>query len=102
MTFETLLKGHVGAEIVCPIKNQVVRTLTRIGEFSVQVKCADGTVTCVALATPIRYEPWALDRGNMLFDCPLCDNAKLCTEMDTIRYADGTKALITPDFLKGN
>jgi hypothetical protein len=32
MTFETLLKGHRKAEILCAIKGTVVRTLTRIGE----------------------------------------------------------------------
>lgn len=96
MTFRTLLNGHDTAEIICPIKKEVVRTLRRIGFTSVQIECADGTKTYVQLETPIRYEPWVFDRGNLLFNCPLTRNAKLCTEMDIIKFKDGTQKLIQP------
>jgi hypothetical protein len=54
----------------------------------------------VPINTPVYYEAWALDRGNLLFytgdDAGAGEEMKLCTEADEIRYPDGTVDSVYP------
>jgi hypothetical protein len=93
-TFRDLMAGHQLAEIVCPVKGTVVRRLALQGN-ALEIDAVTVKVT-VDIDDPIRFEPWVLDRGNLLFSAPGFFNAKLCTEADTIRYADGSERSIHP------
>ena len=91
MTIKDLMSGRTSAEIICRHKGGVVRRLTCDGD-SVTVDAITEKVT-VPLDTPIVYEPWFMDRGNMLFN----GDMKLCTEADLIRFPDGSAHLVLPD-----
>lgn len=95
-TFADLMHGHDSAEILCPMQGTIVRKLARVGKNDLKIDALTEVVT-VPLNWPIRYEPWVLDRGNLLFDLPQRPNCKICTEMDTIKFPDGTSYTIAPE-----
>jgi hypothetical protein len=87
------MNGHGVAQIDCPIQNKPVRALTVVGD-SVEIDAMTHKLT-VPLDTAIFYEPWVMDRGNMLFS-----NSgrkwKICTEMDIIRFPDNSAYSVHP------
>ena len=91
-SFADVMGGYASAEIVCAMKGTVVRTLTATGCGTVNVECPNGESVEVSINTPLAYEPWFMDRGSILFNGSL----KLCTELDRVRYPDGTEATISP------
>lgn len=90
-SFRDLLAGQASAEIINLLNGKVVRTLYVHADDSVTIN-ADGEVVAVPLDTPIVYEPWEFDRGSLLFTCEGFPNngAKIATELDLVRYPDGT------------
>jgi hypothetical protein len=84
------LKGNTQVEIVCAVKGAVVRRLTLDGS-TVTIDPMQGPTVDIEVSTPITYEPWIFDRGSLLFDCEITapEPAKLCTELDLVRYPDG-------------
>lgn len=93
--FKDLMAGYKSAEIICIVKKEVVRELTVNGD-TVHIESGPDKVD-VPIDTPVTYEAWTLDRGNMLFS--LSDSAeslKLCTEVDKIRFPDGTEHNVYP------
>lgn len=93
-SFKDLMNGHNQAEIVNLIGDNVVRRL-KVQDNQVEIDAITITLT-VPLDTPITYEPWCFDRGSMLFSVPEFPTAKICTELDIVRYPDGTEASIEP------
>lgn len=97
-TFGNLMGAHQYAEIICPLKNVVVRKLSRKFD-KVLLDPMVPPVISVDLTTKITFQPWLLDRGNLLFrheEFPGKD-LKICTEADIIRYEDGSEYQINPD-----
>ena len=95
--FKELMSGYESAEIVCPIKNEVVRKLVVDGN-TVNIEAGSDTVS-VPIHTAVAYEPWTFDRGNLLFwEVAAADDEKLklCTEGDKIRFPDGTEDSLYP------
>jgi len=93
-SFRDVMAGHMTAEIVCLYKGEVMRTLTVNGDM-VHMACPNGDEVDVPLDTPVSYEPWFMDRGNMLFE-GLGTRLKLCTEADKVRYPDGSMDSVMP------
>ena len=97
-SFADVMGGYDSAEIICAMKGTVVRTLTKVtdGErpfnTTIHMACPNGDAVDVEPETPLVYEPWFMDRGSILFNGSL----KLCTELDRVRYPDGTEATISP------
>lgn len=92
-SFEDLMQGHDQARIKCLMSGVVVRTLTLIDLIEagltkvVKIEFPGGLPNAehiVPLDTKIVYEPWAMDRGSLLFG----DNKqfKICTEGDIVHF----------------
>ncbi len=102
-SFKDLMSGYEQAQIKCLLGGDVVRTLTvkRIGSELhevVEIDARDGSSVTVPIDTEITYEPWAFDRGNLLFKPDGATIAsKICTEYDVVVYPDGTEYGIEPD-----
>lgn len=81
--------------IVNPIKGDVVRTLTVDGDNCV---CLAGDVELIIpLQTPITYQAWHFDRGNLLFKHEHSeDELKICTEADILQLPSGEQFRIVP------
>lgn len=95
-SFEELMAGHERAEIVCMVKRVVVRRLEVIGGL-VHIDALSGPTVSVPLGMGIEYEPWVMDRGNMLFECPeVGGRGKICTEGDLVRFPGGREETIMP------
>ena len=95
-SFADLMNGHKSAEILNLLNNEVVRRLIVVGD-NVEIDALSIKIK-VPLNTTISYEPWMMDRGNMLFECKeIKGGAKICTELDIIQFPDGTSESITPD-----
>lgn len=95
--FADLMNGKLVAEIVCPVHNRVVRRLYVNGD-RIQIDFLLPPIVSTPMDTPILYEPWCMDRGNLWFPCIEAPDgrAKVCTEGDIIRYEDGTQYGILP------
>lgn len=91
MTFKDLMGGHPFAEIACAYTGMVVRRLVVIDD-RVDIDALTEQVG-VALDTEIRFEPWFMDRGSLVFRLEL-GTGKLCTDGDVIRFDDGTESAI--------
>ena len=91
-TFGDLLGNHAGGEIACMYTGNVVRRLERLPGGNIRVIPGEGPALVVSPETPITFEPWVLDRGNLLFTHPEYpgQTLKICGELDTITYPDGT------------
>jgi len=97
--FKDLMGGHESAEIVCIVKKEVMRKLSVAGD-TVHIEAGFHKVD-IPLNTPVHYEAWPLDRGNLLFWHEAGGNGKeielkLCTEVDKVRYPDGTEDAVYP------
>jgi hypothetical protein len=97
------MAGHKEAKIYCLYTGSLVRRLTVIGD-NVQIDAMVPPIVSVSLDTPITYEPWVMDRGNMLFP-PVTEELrilgggkglKICGEGDQIRYEDNSVDMIYP------
>lgn len=95
MTLKELMNGHLKAEILCLYRGEVVRRLTVEGD-TLKFDHLEGTRD-LALDTELMFEPWCMDRGNILFNLAGFGMAKFCTEADVIRFEDGTRANVVPD-----
>jgi len=96
-SFADLMAGHAKAEILCAVKKTVVRRLKVVDGQSVRIDSMSGPMIVIPLSTEIRYEPWFMDRGSLLFSCEEMPEAKICTEFDLVRFPDGTEWPIHPD-----
>ena len=94
-TMADLMKGHQTAEIVCPNRGIIVRKLKVVGD-QLEIDALAPPLIQVPLSTPIKYVPWFMDRGNLIFSCAAVPEAKLCTEADLIFWPDGTHEPIMP------
>lgn len=108
------MSGEPRAEIYCLYSEKLVRVLTVAPDGqTVEIDAQDGrTVVTVPMTTPIRYEPWTMDRGNMLFPAAAVISPpsqiaellandpqqvlKICGEGDRIVYASGETATANP------
>jgi hypothetical protein len=100
-TIRELMRGHLGAEIVCAYRGQVVRKLVVNPDVNiVDIDFGDGEVIGLDLDTELHYESWMMDRGSITFRIP--DHllrpdmspgvqGKFCTEFDIMRFDDGTE-----------
>lgn len=86
-----VMGGRKQAEILCAIKGNVVRTLT-VKDGMVHIACPNGDAVDMPEMTPVAYDPWFLDRGNLILN----GNLKLATEMDIVRYSDGVEDRLMP------
>ena len=93
--FKDLMAGYESAEIVCIMKNEVVRELVVNGNI-VTIESGPDKVD-VPIDTTVIYEAWHFDRGNMLFLLSgSTEFLKLCTEGDKIKFPDGTEDNVYP------
>jgi hypothetical protein len=88
-TLGDVLGSYNYAEVSCVYSGNVVRKLTRLTD-GIEIDYITGKVVVPAF-TEFRFEPWVLDRGNMLFDIPGHPGAKFCGEYDVITYPDGKR-----------
>lgn len=101
-SFRDLMNGQESAEIACLYTGKTVRKLSMINADSVLVDAIIGPKVTIPLDTPITYEPWVFDRGNMLFPAPdelrkdFGNILKICGEGDRITYCDGTDDTVLP------
>lgn len=95
--FKGASQGTLLAEIVCPVQNATMRRLENHGD-KVLLACPaePGIWNEFDATTPIIYDPWVFDRGNILIDHPSRGRIKLCTEMDILRFQDGEERMIVP------
>ena len=89
-SFADVMAGQEYVEVVCAIKGEVMRKLT-LKDDMVHLEAGPDAID-VPLDTPVSYKPWFMDRGSLLFN----GNLKLCTELDKIRYLDGTEVIAQP------
>jgi hypothetical protein len=104
--FAELMSGEPRAEIRCLYTGTLVRVLTVSSDWQtieIDPQIGDAGKLTVPITTPITYQPWTFDRGNMLFPAP--DGTgnftpgtplKICGEGDPITYASGESATVDP------
>lgn len=100
-TIRALLNGHLGAQIVCAVRGQVVRKLAVNPDTNiVDIDFGCDEVLGLDLDTELYYEMWTMDRGSFTFripdhllrsDMPVGTHGKFCTEFDVVRFDDGTE-----------
>lgn len=96
-SFADLMNRHATAQIINLLHGDVVRNLKVTGDL-VEINPGEGfPIVVVPLSLEIKYEPWSMDRGSLLFEhADYKPFAKICTEMDIIRYPDGSEYSINP------
>jgi len=106
-SFKDLMNGHPEATISCLYSGKVVRKL-KVENDTLWIDPLEGPKVLITLAAPITYEPWAMDRGNMLFSprdviepmdlrlVPQETLYKICGEGDYIEWSDGQFEEVTP------
>ncbi len=96
-SFADLMNGQPWAVIRDPYSGKVVRKLSQAGG-KVQVDALLPPIVSVSLNEAIDFVPWVMDRGNLTFKCDEIPGgiAKLCTEADTIGFANGETFSIGP------
>lgn len=88
---------HRDTAIKCPLKGIVVRRLHFLTTGEVEIDACDGSPPLrFPISTPVRYEPWFMDRGSLLFPGPDGRDLKLCTEFDVLVYEDGREFRLVP------
>ena len=93
MKIRDILKGAREAFVVCPSKGETVRHITVVGDDA-HILAGNDAIK-VSLDTVLKYEPWFMDRGSILFEHPDLGTLKFCTELDILRLPDGTESQIT-------
>jgi len=81
------LMQHGDCTIACLYTQQTVRTMTVEGGIC-HLVAGDGSEFDVPLDTPITFEPWVMDRGNMLFEHG-GSTWKVCGEADILTAESG-------------
>jgi hypothetical protein len=107
--FAELMSGNSRAEIRCLYTGNLVRVLTVSPDYrtvEIDPMLPNHAPIRVPITTPITYEPWMFDRGNMLFPesalikdhptAPSETRLKICGEGDPITYPDGESATVNP------
>ncbi len=106
-SFKDLMNGHPSATISCLYSGKVVRRL-KVENDTLWIDPLEGPKVLVPLSAPVRYEPWVMDRGNMLFApedvieplslrlVPKETRFKLCGEGDYIEWSDGQFEVVSP------
>lgn len=95
-TFADLISRGNGS-IACLYTGNVVRQLTLQDNGIVHVVAGDGTSFDIPSDTPILYQPWVMDRGNLLFEIPeVYGQLKICGEADILTTEDGERYSIVP------
>jgi hypothetical protein len=97
-TFADLLEGHERAEIRCLYQNTLVRRISKDVRGAIVLEPMSGPTLVVPATTPILHEPWAMDRGSLIFkhhDVP-GQPLKLCGAGDEIRFEDDHREAILP------
>ncbi|MCR9292045.1 MAG: hypothetical protein NXI32_04950 [bacterium] len=89
------LVQHGPAVILNLFDKQIVRTLTKLEDGQVYLLAGDGTKMILEGDTPIRFQPWVMDRGSLLFEVG-GHELKICTESDILRTEDGRYFSIEP------
>lgn len=87
------LMQHGDCTIACLYSGETVRTLTVEGD-TCHLVAGDGTELDIPLDTPITFEPWVFDRGNMIFEHE-GETLKICGEADILTAESGQYS-ITP------
>lgn len=98
-TFRDFFTKAAEVEIVCAIRGEVVRRLKLVDD-TVTIDPMQGPTVEIPADTEVTYQPWTFDRGSLLFACALTapEPAKICTELDLVRYPDGREESIShPD-----
>lgn len=92
MTIRQFMQGADSLDILCAVRGEIVRRLTRVernGEVFVRID-AFSQVVAIPADTKLSYQAWVLDRGSILFPLPGGNGeGKLCTEFDILRFPDG-------------
>ena len=106
-TLRAFMQGQLGAEIRCAYRGTVVRKLVVNADANiVDIDFGDGEVQGLDLDLELCYEPWVMDRGSITFQIPSHifrlgmspdGRGKLCTELDVVRFDDGTEAVVCVD-----
>jgi hypothetical protein len=99
LTFSTLMNGRKSAEIFCLYTGKLARRLTVKGDV-IEIDAMTIKVE-VRMTTPIVFNAWVFDRGDMTFYAPdlappIGTVAKLCGEGDPIKFDDGTESHVMP------
>lgn len=95
-TLLDLMRGHKAAEIICAVRNIVVRRLV-VCDDTLEIDASGpwGREEFAApLTTTLHFRPWFMDRGDVVLTAEGL-TIKLCTEYDVIRYEDGTIGWLT-------
>lgn len=90
-TIADLMNGHQSAEIICPVRNVVVRRLV-VCDKTLEIDASGPwgrEEYAAALDTEIRLQPMFMDRGNVVLSINE-QLIKFCTEADQIRFEDGS------------
>ena len=95
-SFKDLMNGQRHATIHCGMSDIQVRDLESDGAGAVIIRHDHGELL-VNENVEIRYEPWSFDRGSLLFKSHGGQELKICTELDHIKFDDGSKFAICPD-----
>lgn len=102
-TLREFMRGHLGAEIWCAYRGEVVRKLVVNPDSNiVDIDFGDGEVHGLDLDLELCYEAWFMDRGSVMFKIPAdilqpgspdgC--GKICTELDVVCFDDGTRGVV--------
>lgn len=101
-TFRDLMNNHFTAEIHCLYTGNLVRRLACHPDGVRIIPTGHDAIT-VPYDTPITYEPWLMDRGNMNFAGDATADPKfagktlkICGEGDPITFQDGTVDYVMP------
>ena len=107
-SFRDLMNGQQTATITCLYSQKVVRKLTVQGD-RVQIDPntedapAQYPIISVPLDTPITYQPWVMDRGNLNFETPeIPEGAKICGEGDIITFPNEKRSIVREDATEPN
>lgn len=93
MTIGKLLGDHTSLKIMCPVKNAVVRRLNQRDGTFLNLDALTDAID-VPCDTPLIYEPWCFDRGNILAKVG-GRTIKVCTVGDILIFPDGTRRTVT-------
>ena len=106
-TLRAFMQGHLGAEIRCACRGDVVRKLVvNIDSNIVDIDFGDGEVHGLDLDLELCYEAWLMDRGSVMFKIPphILQSGmspdgcgKICTEFDIVCFDDGTRGVVCVD-----
>jgi hypothetical protein len=95
-TFNDFLGDHETSELRCPIKQEVIRRFRRMPNGDVELDALEEKIV-VPADTTVRYEPWDMDRGSLLFEDAKRGTLKACTELDILVFPNGEEGAVEPN-----